>query len=426
MYVRRLTLHDFRSWDDVTVDLEPGVSVLVGRNGFGKTNLVEALNYLATLGSHRVATDQPLIRVGAESASVAATVHNAGRELTAEIDIVAGRANKARINTAPCRRPRELLGILQSVLFAPEDLALVRGEPGGRRRFLDDLAILRTPRIAAEKADYERVLKQRTALLKTAYAAARRGGPDADSMLSTLDVWDEQLARFGAEVLAARLEVVSSLAPHLTVAYAALAPHSRAATVAYTSSLFEGFDGDPAAASVAELEQLLRSGLAAARQREIERGVCLVGPHRDDLGEPLGDPPEGDREQHAAEGGDPGRHRAGEGFARREVEQRVDRPPGHGVGDSAAGLADPRQGRSPDEGVGRHEHDEGPDDEPRRSRPRGRDDDRRRGGRRPMGRRMGGGRPGFGRGPSVSDQSPSSQDRARAWSPPADAVIWRW
>ncbi|MCS3779295.1 DNA replication/repair protein RecF [Tsukamurella ocularis] len=291
MYVRRLTLHDFRSWDDVTVGLEPGVSVFVGRNGFGKTNLVEALNYLATLGSHRVATDQPLIRVGAESASVVAIVHNAGRELTAEIDIVAGRANKARINTAPCRRPRELLGILQSVLFAPEDLALVRGEPGGRRRFLDDLAIVRTPRIAAEKADYERVLKQRTALLKTAYAAARRGGPDAESMLSTLDVWDAQLARFGAEVLAARLEVVASLAPHLTVAYASLAPHSRAATVAYTSSLFEGYDGDPSTASVAELERLMLNGLAAARQREIERGVCLVGPHRDDLDLRLGNEP---------------------------------------------------------------------------------------------------------------------------------------
>lgn len=291
MYVRRLTLHDFRSWDDVTVDLEPGVSVFVGRNGFGKTNLVEALNYLATLGSHRVATDQPLIRVGAESASVSATVHNAGRELTAEIDLLAGRANKARINTAPCRRPRELLGILQSVLFAPEDLALVRGEPGGRRRFLDDLAILRTPRIAAEKADYERVLKQRNALLKTAYAAARRGGGDAESMLSTLDVWDAQLARFGAEVLAARLEVVAALAPHLTVAYASLAPHSRVATVAYTSGLLEGFDGDPAAASVAELEQAMLDGLAAARQREIERGVCLVGPHRDDLDLRLGNEP---------------------------------------------------------------------------------------------------------------------------------------
>lgn len=291
MYVRRLSLHDFRSWDDVTVDLEPGVSVFVGRNGFGKTNLVEALNYLATLGSHRVATDQPMIRVGRDAASVSATVHNAGRELTAEIDILAGRANKARINTAPCRRPRELLGILQSVLFAPEDLALVRGEPGGRRRFLDDLAILRTPRIAAEKADYERVLKQRTALLKTAYAAARRGGADAESMLSTLDVWDEQLARFGAEVLAARLAVVSALSPHLTEAYAALAPHSRSAAITYTSTLFEEFDGDPATASVAELEQSMRAGLAAARPREIERGVCLVGPHRDDLDLRLGNEP---------------------------------------------------------------------------------------------------------------------------------------
>lgn len=291
MYVRRLQLHDFRSWDDVTVDLEPGVSVFVGRNGYGKTNLVEALNYLATLGSHRVATDQPLIRVGCDSASVSATVHNAGRELTAEIDIIAGRANRARINTAPCRRPRELLGILQSVLFAPEDLALVRGEPGGRRRFLDDLAVLRTPRVAAEKADYDRVLKQRTALLKTAYGAARRGGADAESMLATLDVWDAQLAHFGAEVLAARLEVVAALAPHLTVAYAGLAPHSRAATVGYSSALLEGFDGDPAAATVAELEQAMLDGLAAARQREIDRGVCLVGPHRDDLDLRLGNEP---------------------------------------------------------------------------------------------------------------------------------------
>ncbi|WP_220657183.1 MULTISPECIES: DNA replication/repair protein RecF [Actinomycetes] len=292
MYVRRLRLRDFRSWDDVDIELDRGINVFVGRNGFGKTNLVEALNYLATLGSHRVSTDQPLIRVGAESASVLATVHNEGRELTAEIDIVAGRANKARINTAPSRRPRDLLGILQSVLFAPEDLALVRGEPGGRRRFVDDLAILRTPRIAAEKADYERVLKQRTALLKTAYAAARRGGPDAESMLSTLDVWDAQLARFGAELLAARLEVVAALQPHLTLAYGALAPHSRAATMAYTSGLFdEDFEGEPAEATVAELEQALLAGLQRARSREIERGVCLVGPHRDDVDLRLGNEP---------------------------------------------------------------------------------------------------------------------------------------
>lgn len=268
--------------------LGPGVSVFVGRNGFGKTNLLEALNYVATLGSHRVSSDQPLIRVGCESASVSATVHNAGRELTAEIDIVAGRANRARINTAPCRRPRELLGILQSVLFAPEDLALVRGDPGGRRRFLDDLAILRTPRIAAEKADYDRVLKQRTALLKTAGAAARRGGADAASMLSTLDVWDQQLARFGAEILYARMELVAELRPHLTTSYAALAPGSRVADLRYRDTL-SAEAGD--AATVSALEEQLLTDLTASRQKEIDRGVCLVGPHRDDLELMLGSEP---------------------------------------------------------------------------------------------------------------------------------------
>jgi DNA replication and repair protein RecF len=289
LYVRYLRLHDFRSWDDVGVDLRPGVVVFVGRNGFGKTNLLEALNYLATLGSHRVSVDQPLIRVGAESATVAATVHNAGRELTAEIDIIAGRANRARINTAPCRRPRELLGILQSVLFAPEDLALVRGDPGGRRRFLDDLAVLRTPRIAAEKADYERVLRQRTALLKSATAAARRGGAEAASVLSTLEVWDAQLARFGAELLAARLEVVAALRPHLVAAYAGLAPHSRPAGFGYRSSVPQA-DG-AGGSSVAELELGMLAELAVVRSREIERGVCLVGPHRDDLELMLGNEP---------------------------------------------------------------------------------------------------------------------------------------
>lgn len=269
----------------------------MGRNGHGKTNLLEALGYLATLGSHRVSSDQPLIRVGAEAATVAATVHNAGRELTAEIDIIAGRANRARINTAPCRRPRDLLGILQSVLFAPEDLALVRGEPGGRRRFLDELAILRTPRIAAEKADYDRVLKQRTALLRSAAAASRRGGADADAMLATLEVWDAQLAKFGAEVLAARAEVLDSLRPHLEAAYAGLAPHSRLASVTYRSSV-PGVDGasgfgsvGAAGRPVAELERAMLDELAAARGREVERGVCLVGPHRDDLHLMLGTEP---------------------------------------------------------------------------------------------------------------------------------------
>lgn len=281
-------MHDFRSWEDVDVHLGPGVCVFLGRNGFGKTNLLEALNYIATLSSHRVSTDQPLIRVGRESASLSATVVNDGRELTAEIDIVAGRANRARINTAPCRRPRELLGILQSVLFAPEDLALVRGEPGARRRFIDELAILRTPRIAAEKADYDRVLRQRTALLKTAGAAARRGGDDAAMMLSTLDVWDGQLARFGAEILYARMELVSELRRYVTTSYAALAVGSRVADMRYRDTLTAPVDREP---TVAGLERQLLADLAAARPREIDRGLCLVGPHRDDLELMLGSEP---------------------------------------------------------------------------------------------------------------------------------------
>ncbi|GAA4383895.1 DNA replication/repair protein RecF [Tsukamurella soli] len=289
MFVKRLKLHDFRSWEDVDVHLGPGVRVFVGRNGFGKTNLLEALGYIATLSSHRVSTDQPLIRVGCDGASVLATVVNAGRELTAEIDIVAGRANRARINTAPCRRPRELLGILQSVLFAPEDLALVRGEPGGRRRFLDDLAILRTPRIAAEKADYERVLRQRTALLKSAGGVTRRGGGDAATVLSTLDVWDAQLAHFGAEILTARIGLVEELRPHLTAAYAVLAPGSRVAEIRYRDTLSAPVGGSEL--TVAALEQRLLTDLQAARQKEIDRGVCLVGPHRDDLELMLGNEP---------------------------------------------------------------------------------------------------------------------------------------
>ena len=161
MHLRRLAVADFRSWERAELDLEPGVSVLVGPNGVGKTNLVEAVGYLATLGSHRVASDAPLVRRGAERAVVRATVVHLGRELTVELEIAPGRANRARVNRAPVARPRDVLGILRTVLFAPEDLALVRGDPGERRRFLDDLLVARRPRFAAVRADYDRVLKQR-------------------------------------------------------------------------------------------------------------------------------------------------------------------------------------------------------------------------------------------------------------------------
>ncbi|QQQ76471.1 DNA replication/repair protein RecF [Saccharothrix sp. 6-C] len=289
MYVRHLQVTDFRSWEHADLAFEPGVSVLVGRNGQGKTNLVEALGYVATLGSHRVATDAPLIRHGASRAVVRTAVVNEGRELLVELEITPGKANRARINRGPVPRPRDVLGILRTVLFAPEDLALVRGDPGERRRFLDELLTTRAPRYAGVRSDYERVLKQRGALLKSVRAAR-----NAD--ISTLDVWDGHLARHGAELLAARLDLVADIAPHVAAAYAEVAPESRPARIAYRSSLGDAFPG-PAGSAGGEphdrdvLEDALLAELHRVRAQEVERGVCLVGPHRDDLDLALGDLP---------------------------------------------------------------------------------------------------------------------------------------
>ena len=279
MHLRRLAVADFRSWERAELDLEPGVSVLVGPNGVGKTNLVEAVGYLATLGSHRVAGDAPLVRRGAERAVVRASVVHEGRELTVELEIAPGRANRARVNRAPVTRPRDVLGILRTVLFAPEDLALVRGDPAERRRFLDDLLVARRPRFAAVRADYDRVLKQRSALLKTARAG---GGTD----LRTLDVWDGHLARHGAALLAGRLELVAGLAAPATEAFAEVAPSSAPIALVYRSSPDGLLTADPDA-----LEPLLLDALGRVRRQEVERGVCLVGPHRDDLELRLGDGP---------------------------------------------------------------------------------------------------------------------------------------
>jgi DNA replication and repair protein RecF len=288
VHLRRLAVTDFRSWESAELDLDPGVTVLVGPNGVGKTNLVEAAGYLATLGSHRVAGDAPLIRRGAESAVVRGSVVHLGRELHVEVEITAGKANRARRNGAPAR-PRDLLGILRTVLFAPEDLALVRGDPGERRRFLDDLLVTRYPRYASVRADYDRVLRQRSALLKTARASR------AD--LSTLDVWDGHLARNGAALLAGRLDLVAALAPHAVAAFAEIAPTSDPIALSYRSAvtpLQEGHlhpgtsDEGGLPATPAELEPLLLDALARVRRQEVERGVCLVGPHRDDLDLSLG------------------------------------------------------------------------------------------------------------------------------------------
>lgn len=287
MFVRHLGLRDFRSWETADLDLEPGRTVLIGPNGYGKTNLVEALWYSSTLNSHRVATDAPLIRAGAGRALVSTIVVNDGRELAVDLEIAAGRANKARLNRSPVRTPREVLGVLHAVLFAPEDLALVRGEPGERRRYLDDLATIRRPRIAAVRADYDKVLKQRTALLKTATGGRyRRDG----SVLDTLDVWDGHLAAHGAELIAARLQLVAALAPEVEKAYQVLAPSSRPAAISYRSAVEQVREAG-AAEDVEFLEAALLDALARRRDAELERGVCLVGPHRDDLDLTLGDQP---------------------------------------------------------------------------------------------------------------------------------------
>ena len=293
MFVRHLQVTDFRSWPQADLALEPGPNVLVGRNGQGKTNLVEAVGYLATLGSHRVATDAPLVRHGCQRAVVRAAVVNDGRELLVDLEITPGRANRARINRAPVTRPRDVLGIVRTVLFAPEDLALVKGDPGERRRFLDELLVARSPRFAGVRADYDRVLKQRGALLKTAGAARRAGGAGD---IRTLDVWDGHLARHGAELLAGRLDLVADLAPHTAAAYAGVAPESVPVLIRYRCTLGDSLPreyGVPGGerADRETLEAGLLVELAETRQQEIDRRVSLVGPHRDELELMLGQAP---------------------------------------------------------------------------------------------------------------------------------------
>ncbi|MEV4362304.1 DNA replication/repair protein RecF [Nonomuraea sp. NPDC049625] len=323
MHVAHLSLTDFRSYASVELGLEPGVTAFVGPNGQGKTNLVEALGYVATHSSHRVSSDAPLVRKGATRAIVRCAVHRDDRRALVELELNPGRANRARLNRSPVSRARDVVGLLRTVLFAPEDLSLSKGDPAERRRFLDDLLVARTPRFAGVRADYDRVLKQRGALLRTA-AQARRGSRSArraesDSgftaagagdVLSTLEVWDAHLARHGAELLRARLELVEALRPLVAGAYSALAPGSDPATLAYRSTLSTGGDTDGGVSkdeAAGErgsfdtqtlstdlgktLEERLRERLLEVRSAELERGVTLVGPHRDDLILGLGDLP---------------------------------------------------------------------------------------------------------------------------------------
>jgi DNA replication and repair protein RecF len=287
VHVSRLSLHDFRSYEQVDIDLLPGVSVFVGANGQGKTNLVEAVDYLSSLASHRVATEAPLVRHGAERAVVRAAVVRDGRAALLEVELNPGRSNRARVNRAALPRPRELIGLLRCVVFAPEDLAMVKGDPGERRRFLDTLLVTRSPRMAGVRADYDRVLKQRNTLLRS--AASRRGRTSID--LPTLDVWDDHLVRTGSELFFARLELVDALRPHVAEAYAQVAAEaSRGRTqaqLAYRPSV--PVDADVRARSA--LADALAAELVARRGDELDRGVSLVGPHRDELLLSIGDLP---------------------------------------------------------------------------------------------------------------------------------------
>jgi len=288
MYVAHLSLTDFRSYPQVELPLDPGITALVGPNGQGKTNLVEAIGYVATLGSHRVPSDAALVRAGATRAVVRTRVireldPGSARATLVEIEVTPGKANRARVNGGSPGRARDVLGILRTVLFAPEDLALVKGDPDGRRRFLDDLLVQLTPRIAGVVQDYDRVLRQRSALLKSSGAAMRGSRSGAD--LRTLDVWDAKLAQTGAQLVVARRDLVTDLAPRVADAYEQVSSGQGEAVITYKASLDtvlgEDASADPATTELVEAQLL--EAMGRLRSKEIERGVSLVGPHRDDL-----------------------------------------------------------------------------------------------------------------------------------------------
>jgi DNA replication and repair protein RecF len=290
--VTHLTLTDFRNYETLDVELRGGANLFVGSNGQGKTNLVESLGYLSTLGSHRVSSDHAMIRQGTDSAIVRARLTHGDREILAEVQLNRSGANRAQINRSAIRT-RELPRYFSSVLFAPEDLALVRGEPSGRRRFMDELLVLRVPRMSAVIADYERVLRQRNTLLKSARNA--RGD------LSTLDIWDERLVTFGSEIIVARGTLLDDLSPEVTAAYSTIAGRDHAAALSNYLSIFasgagssaadggiDSADMDAAATRSGPLEFAavadgFRAALARLRRSEVERGVTLAGPHRDDV-----------------------------------------------------------------------------------------------------------------------------------------------
>lgn len=284
MQVTHLALHDFRSYATVEVDLDGGPTAFIGANGQGKTNLIEAIDYVSGLESHRVSSDTPLVRHGAEQAVVRTDVRRQDRTARLEVEITPGRANRARVNGSVLPRTRDVIGILRTVVFSPEDLALVKGDPSDRRRFVDTLLTVRTPRLAGVRSDYDRALRQRNALLKS----ARGRSTQVDT--STLEIWDDKVATIGGELIAHRLAVLASLAPLLAEAYglvaADAAENRRDVSATYRSST-ELADR----VTSSEVREALLEGMAARRRDELDRGISLVGPHRDEVALGIGELP---------------------------------------------------------------------------------------------------------------------------------------
>ena len=286
MWVQALSLTDFRSYEQADIEFSPGVTAFIGLNGQGKTNIVEAIAYLSTLSSHRVAHDAPLVRAGAEHAVVRARVCEDDRSVSVDLQINPGGTNKVRINRAPATRARDILGIVRSIVFAPEDLSLVRGDPGDRRRFLDDMTIQRHPRMSGVRADYDKVLRQRNALLKSA------AGRSSASMRQTLAAWDEQLVEFGADIIRNRRDFVIDLTPHVQRAYERIAGSAQvnvryrpsSPAIATTLENAMGISQEPSdEQSVDVLRDAFVTDLNERLVDEFRRGVTLVGPHRDEL-----------------------------------------------------------------------------------------------------------------------------------------------
>jgi len=291
MFIKHLSLASFRNYKNAEIALQPGVNLLVGPNGQGKTNLVEAIRYLSTLSSHRVAGYLPLIKQDKPQAAIRAMASHADRDILIELELNRDSANKARINKSPAPRVRDILGLVNSVTFAPEDLDIVKRDPTNRRAFIDELVVQVWPRFAGVYSDYERVLKQRNTLLKTARQTGAKG-----SALSTLDAWDQSLVSYGSEIIAARVDLVERLRPHLFEAYQSIAIANNEPRILVKSSLLGtaipsgwGDDDDSEdleyiqTADRAEIEALYSAKLATVRAKELERGITLVGPHRDDL-----------------------------------------------------------------------------------------------------------------------------------------------